>query len=506
MGGKRIFTKPFLDELLSKSESLLIDNEGYSKLTRDSIIHARCKCGKEYEKRFTLIRYSGAYCENCTRKNANNKISENIKKTLSNKPVPFENSCAAHERMNKCWSSKNEKKQHEIHMGSEKPQWFNCDNCPHDFKTIPKSIKNGHWCIYCSKYGKICDDRNCDFCQEKTLASIPRVVEYWSEKNEKKPWQIKKGSGYEHEIYIDCDKCPHTFKKRPAGLTEGNWCPYCCPSGILCDDEHCVYCFNRSCASSIKLLKQLSEDWVCNLRKITIGSSHTNLIVKCLQNSKHGDYNITPYHYFENSNRGCYTCGKIRTGELLKLGTEKFIEQANKKHNNFYTYKFVDYIDNHTNVIITCPKHQNFSQLAGTHLSGHGCPMCKNKTEGLVVNFLRSIYNDVIHDFRVNWCKNLETNYFFPFDICLPKHKIIIEIDGDHHFYNKCYGRENNLKKRRSVDLFKENCANENGYKLFRLVQMEIYVNKYNWKKKLTELIEKDENCRFSINNIYEGW
>ena len=47
-----------------------------------------------------------------------------------------------------------------------------------------------------------------------------------------------------------------------------------------------------------------------------------------------------------------------------------FIKKANKKHNNFYDYNKVKYINSKTKIIITCPSHGEFEQTPANHLYG----------------------------------------------------------------------------------------------------------------------------------------
>ena len=57
-----------------------------------------------------------------------------------------------------------------------------------------------------------------------------------------------------------------------------------------------------------------------------------------------------------------------------------FIEKSSIKHNNFYSYEYSIYINNNTNIIITCPTHGNFTQSPKNHyLKGCGCPKCGNE-------------------------------------------------------------------------------------------------------------------------------
>lgn len=61
---------------------------------------------------------------------------------------------------------------------------------------------------------------------------------------------------------------------------------------------------------------------------------------------------------------------------MPKRGTkELFIEQSRIKHGNKYDYSLVDYINNHTKVMITCPIHGVFEQTPSMHFS-YGCSKC----------------------------------------------------------------------------------------------------------------------------------
>lgn len=66
---------------------------------------------------------------------------------------------------------------------------------------------------------------------------------------------------------------------------------------------------------------------------------------------------------------------------MKKLTTEEFIEKANKIHNNKYDYSQVKYVNSRTKVCITCPQHNQFWQLANSHLQGQGCPKCSEITK-----------------------------------------------------------------------------------------------------------------------------
>jgi len=59
-----------------------------------------------------------------------------------------------------------------------------------------------------------------------------------------------------------------------------------------------------------------------------------------------------------------------------KLTQSAFIEKAIKKHNDFYDYSLVNYINANTKVKIICRKHGEFEQQPNNHLFGQGCIWC----------------------------------------------------------------------------------------------------------------------------------
>ena len=66
---------------------------------------------------------------------------------------------------------------------------------------------------------------------------------------------------------------------------------------------------------------------------------------------------------------------------MKKRTTEEFIEIANKIHNFKYSYEKTVYTRKNNKVIITCPIHGDFEQLACVHINSKGgCPKCGRET------------------------------------------------------------------------------------------------------------------------------
>lgn len=88
----------------------------------------------------------------------------------------------------------------------------------------------------------------------------------------------------------------------------------------------------------------------------------------------HGVFEQTPHTHLTGS--GCNKCGTNRTADKRRTKPEQFIDQANAKHNNRYSYDNVVYKNNGTKVDITCKIHGDFKQTPGSHLAGNGCTTC----------------------------------------------------------------------------------------------------------------------------------
>jgi len=100
---------------------------------------------------------------------------------------------------------------------------------------------------------KLCCNKTCNHCLENSFASSHRA-NFWSNKNEKNPREILKGS--DKNYIFNCDICPHEFSSNLRHIKASNrWCPYC-SNQKLCDNNDCDYCFNKSFAKHPK-----SEFW-----------------------------------------------------------------------------------------------------------------------------------------------------------------------------------------------------------------------------------------------------
>jgi len=78
----------------------------------------------------------------------------------------------------------------------------------------------------------------------------------------------------------------------------------------------------------------------------------------------------------------------------LILRKELFLEKANEKHNNRYTYDLSKYVNAHNNIKIICVVHGSFLQTPKKHLEGGGCPDCCGRTKLSFVEKASKVHNN----------------------------------------------------------------------------------------------------------------
>jgi len=156
-----------------------------------------------------------------------------------------------------------------IPLKSGKTYIFNCDKpeCNHTFEAkLLNIVTGGTWCSYCSGL-KICGNENCKKCFEKSFASTEQS-NYWDyeknideEGNQITPLMVTKSSNKNY--YLICDKgCGHSYSVKLNNVTNLNRkCSYCA-NKILCDNNNCETCFNKSFASH-----SMSKYWGDNKEK-----------------------------------------------------------------------------------------------------------------------------------------------------------------------------------------------------------------------------------------------
>ena len=222
--------------------------------------------------------------------------------------------------------------------------------------------------------------------------------------------------------------------------------------------------------------------------KVDYVNGQTKVCIIC---PKHGEFWQKPQNHLEN--HGCPYCyNEKRHHQKKALDKEKFIQRANKIHNNKYDYSKVEYINYHTKVCIICPKHGEFWQTPANHIfgSGKGCPQCNDsKLELLVEKFLKNNGISYIKEKTFGWLKY--NNYMF-LDFYLPEYNIGIECQGKQHFNPiEYFGGNDAFESTRDRDILKQKLCKEHNIEILYYTDIKLEEYPYDVITDLNELIKK---------------
>ena len=429
----------------------------------------------------------GGWCNYCS----NTKLCE-----IKNCNLCFEKSFASHEK-SKYWSDKNELTPRQVFKVTSKKYYFDCDKCGHEFINNPSHVSNGRWCPYCCiPQKKLCGNINCKDCFDKSFASHEKVT-YWSNKNEEKPeFVLKKG---DKRIWFNCDTCNHDFETQIKNITKGQWCPYC-NSNNLCTNNNCNFCFEKSFASHEKS-KYWSLKNVISPRQIVQGTSEKYWF-NC---DKCSHEFIKDIHAITGEKSGwCPYCTNKKmcdSNDCVECYNKSFASHEKVKYwsiKNKENPRHLFQGGDSDKYWFNCDKcGHDFETLLYNVKSGYWCPYCVNKTETKLYSIMKELFPSIIHQFRVDWCKN---KTYLPFDFCIPEYKIIIELDGPQHF--KQIMNWKTPEQQFITDKYKEKCANDNNYSVIRIIQNDVLCDVYDWLKELCDFIEELKNGD-EVANVY---
>lgn len=153
------------------------------------------------------------------------------------------------------------------------------------------------------------------------------------------------------------------FKQRPGDHTRGQGCPKCGLDKISKALKHSKETFfKKAFKRHGNLYNYDNSIYIADNEKITI---------EC---SIHGNFSQVVSSHLQGS--GCPKCAIEKRANNCRTSLEDFISKANKVHNNKYDYTYSEYINNSTNIVISCPLHGDFNQLPAHHLRGSGCSTC----------------------------------------------------------------------------------------------------------------------------------
>lgn len=127
------------------------------------------------------------------------------------------------------------------------------------------------------------------------------------------------------------------------------------------------------------------HDYKYDYSLVNYKTSKDKLTILCQQ---HGEFEQSASQHWAGA--GCPKCG----GGVMH-DTKYIINLFKKKHGDKYDYSLVKYYGAKSYIKIICPKHGEFSQRAGNHTDGRGCPTCGSGWNAeRIANFINDIRNE----------------------------------------------------------------------------------------------------------------
>lgn len=166
-----------------------------------------------------------------------------------------------------------------------------------------------------------------------------------------------------------------------------------------------------------------------------------------------------------NNGGNCPECVQTRRRRRPSHHVDEVIDMFKKVHGDLYDYSKVRYKNLGTRVKIVCLKHGEFEQTPTIHLSGCGCPKCATSRLATKVRVLLEQL-DVCHDMEKQFegCKD---RGLLRFDFYLPDHNIVIECQGQQHYFPvDIFGGKNQFRTQCRRDQIKRDFCEKEGIPL----------------------------------------
>jgi len=319
---------------------------------------------------------------------------------------------------------------------------------------------------------------------------------FWSEGNLVEPNEVALNS--HKKFWFDCE-CGHTFDIQLNNVNIGRWCPYCANKKLCEQSKNCKICFDK-CFASV----ERSNCWSNKNRETPwdiLKYSHKKYLFNC---DKCQHEFTTPIYHITKDDCWCpYCANRLLCNEILNCSScynKSFASiERSKNWSSKNKKKPIEVFKSTAEIFIfDCDKCVNEFKSKLCHITdGSWCPNCRYKTEDIAYDKLKIKYPSIQRQYKVDWCKDKK---HLPFDFVIEERKIIIEIDGEQHW--KQVAKWKTPEHTKARDIYKMKCANKNGFSVIRIIQNDVYKNKYEWLNELINNIEKIANEN-RVQNIY---
>jgi len=410
-----------------------------------------------------------------------------------------------------------------IPKGTNKKYWFYCPKCNHSFQRPIKKIyitTEFISCCYCSRTSSLfCSkEDNCLSCYNKSFASCEKsnYINYDLTNLFYDILQTKIKQLLNNEINIDLDIKLHdnytnSFQKILNKKFKDIYDKYYEEYNI----KSFTNIFNKYNKNNNKKIKDIYNKYINKYNNINITkNSKQNFIIDpykiaeksntilfwfdCKECNHH--FVTDPLHIVKDNQFCPYCAGKkLCNDDECKFCFEKSF--GNHPRSDFWDYDknknikpYTLALSSHKKAHFICDKgHKFHKRIDEITCNGTWCPECpsNNKTEIKFKDWFKKNYTQYKLQYqpKYDWCKNPETNCYFPYDFSIKKLKLIIEIDGLQHFRQVSNWTPPEITFER--DKYKIQQAFKKGYSIIRIFQEDIFDDKNDWEINFRNILHK---------------
>lgn len=179
-----------------------------------------------------------------------------------------------------------------------------------------------------------------------------------------------------------------------------------------------------------------------NYNKVNYINCETKVTIIC---PEHGDFQITPNNHLQGG--GCKECGLIFNAISRRITIDTFKQRAIITHGDKYDYSQVIFVDTKTKIkIIHKECNSEFYQNPLNHIGGHGCPICRDKSEKMCREICEELTQLKFPKVRPIFLLNKDTNRNLEIDCYCEDLNLAIEYndhtDKFHHQTDEIYQKQ----------------------------------------------------------------